>query len=296
MKVSFDASINSPLSSLRVSEDDSAGSITLGDGDTTVTEEDNEENKIDHSSSGSNNSSLNGRMGEVRVSPRPAKKKQDKAKERKKKEEVKTPAHAKGSKVWEAIFPSIIYTWQDVNDNNLCTVEVHMPSGSISSDFHLELEQDESCPNEPQVLLIRYRVGACFFHEEAFDTFITDVVQNVRDASSMSLARHNKIKALKQKYSDKYDIANRHCQMEMRVQLPFLCEDIFSTDDYHGKYENAGSSFRIFNSEDDEQEIVTTHVLIVTLLNKRRKKPEDVLTRNTPQTVKKRGVVTRREE
>ena len=159
-------------------------------------------------------------MSEVHVSPRPAKKKQDKAKERKKKEEVKTPAHAKGSsKVWEAIFPSIIYTWQDVNDNNLCTVEVHMPSGSISSDFHLELEQDESCPNEPQVLLIRYRVGACFFHEEAFDTFITDVVQNVRDASSMSLARHNKIKALKQKYSDKHDIANRHCQMEMRVHL-----------------------------------------------------------------------------
>ena len=33
-----------------------------------------------------------------------------------------------------------------------------MPSGSISSKFHLELELDGSCPNEPQVLVVKYRV------------------------------------------------------------------------------------------------------------------------------------------
>ena len=98
-------------------------------------------------------------------------------------------------KCWEGIFPSIIYTWQDLNDNELVTVEVHMPSGSISSKFHLELEQDH--PNEPQVLVIKYRVGACFFNKDAFNSFIHDVVQNGRDACSMAQACHNKIIKMK---------------------------------------------------------------------------------------------------
>ena len=83
--------------------------------------------------------------------------------------------------------------------------------------------------------------------------------------------------------------------MVMKVQLPFLCEDIFDTNDYHGEYENAGKKFRIFNTVDEDQEIVTMHILIVTLLNKSRSKPEDALARNAPQTVKKRGVVARDE-
>ena len=114
-----------------------------------------------------------------------------------------------------------------------------MPSGSISSKFHLELEQDH--PNEPQVLVIKYRVGACFFNKDAFNSFIHDVVQNGRDACSMAQACHNKIIKMK-KISNKYDIANKHCNMVMKIQHTFFCEDIFETNDYHGEYENTGEN------------------------------------------------------
>ena len=98
-------------------------------------------------------------MEGAHVSPR-GKNKEERKEKKKRSSTISSKKGGGSKKYWEGIFPSIMYTWQDLNDNELVTVEVHMPSGSISSEFHLELEQDH--PNEPQVLVIKYRVGACF--------------------------------------------------------------------------------------------------------------------------------------
>ena len=268
--------------------------ISNSDGETTDTEYNEEE---DSNSTSSSDISLVDRMNNVEVSPKT------------KKEKVKKKGEAgRGStrksrgqrlplnkKIWDAKFPFMVYTWQDVRDNELCTVEVHMPSASISTEFHLQLEQENSSDvNSPQSLLIKYRVGASFFYEEAFDTYISDSVENVKDASAMVRARHNKIRDLKEKFSDEIDVQNRHCNMTMTVKLPFVCEDIFDIHDYNGQYQNTGKTFRIFNTEDEDGDIVTAHVLIITLVSKNRMKAEEILRRNTPRTLKKAGVVSRR--
>ena len=85
-------------------------------------------------------------------------------------------------------------------------------------------------------------MGASFFDEEAFDTYISDFVENVKDASAMVRARHNKIRDLKEKFSDEIDVQNRHCNMTMTVKLPFVCEDIFDIHDYNGQYQNTGKT------------------------------------------------------
>ena len=179
-------------SALQLSPDDSAGSLSLGEDDTTITYNGN--NDIKDSFSSSDNSSLDQKMEGAHVSPR-GKNKEERKEKKKRSSTISSKKGGGSKKYWEGIFPSIMYTWQDLNDNELVTVEVHMPSGSISSEFHLELEQDH--PNEPQVLVIKYRVGACFFNEDAFNSFINDVVQNGRDASSMAQSRHNKIIEMK---------------------------------------------------------------------------------------------------
>ena len=132
------------------------------------------------------------------------------------------------------------------------------------------------------------------FDKEAFDTYISDFVENIKDASSMSRTRHNKIKVLKEKFSDDFDIQNKICNMTMTIKLPFVCEDIFNIHDYNGQYKNTGKTFRIFNTEDEDGDIVTARVLIITLVSKNRTKTEEILRRNTPKTVKKPGVVSRR--
>lgn len=297
LKVSFEADSSnnksspasssraSSFSSLIVDDLDSAGSITISNEDTETEDDDTEgEQQFE------DDISLTERMSSVRVSPKHERKKE--AKEKKKAGPTVLKAKKKvREQVWEGKFPFMVYTWQDVQDNNLCTVEVHMPSASISSEFHLELETHDD--GKSQSLLIKYRVGASFFDEEAFDTFISDFVENIKDASAMSRARHNRIQQLREKFSDDYDITNKYCNMMMQIKLPFLCEDIFNIHDYHGQYKNTGKTFRIFNTEDEDHDIVTAHVLIVSLVSKNRKKPDEILRRNTPRTVKKRGVVAR---
>ena len=184
----------------------------------------------------------------------------------------------------------MVYTWQDIRDNKMCTVEVHMPSASISEEFHLHLEESD----ETQFLVIKYRVGGAFFDEEALNGFIKDFVEEIKDASSMSQARHNKIQSLKKKHSDKINVENKFCNMTVQIKLPFFCEDIFDIRDYHGQYENTGKTFRIFNTEDEKGEIVSAHVLITTMVAEKKQTPEEVLKRNTPQTRRKRGVVARK--
>ena len=192
---------------------------------------------------------------------------------------------------WRAIFPHLCYTWQDENLNDMCTVEVHLPSASVASEFHLELEVKKDSPH--QFLIMKHRVSDIFLQQEAFEHFIDDCVDGVKDAASMSQARENCINAVKHKYSDAHDIEEKFCNMVMEVQLPFHCEDIFSLDDYQGNYPNTESKFRQFPAEDDDGEIVTAHVLIITLVTKSRLKPENVARRNTPQTFKRHGVITR---
>ena len=280
-----------------MSENDSAGSLTISD-ETTISDNDEEEDGISLSSS-EDDISLAEKMSHVHVSPSKVNGEKGERKKGGSASKVTRAAKARqpqvARKVWEGKFPFMVYTWEDVNNNELCTVEVHMPPASISSEFHLELEQESpNDVNPPQSLLIKYRVGASFFDEEAFDTYISDFVENIKDASSMSRARHNKIKVLKEKYSDDFDIQNKFCNMTMTIKLPFVCEDIFNIHDYNGQYDNTGKTFRIFNTEDEDGDIVTAHVLIITLVSKNRTKAEEILRRNTPKTVKKHGVVSRR--
>ena len=151
-----------------MSEDNSAGSLTISD-ETTISDNDEEEDGISLSSS-EDDISLAEKMSHVNVSP--SKVNGEKGGRRKggnasKGVRVTRAAKARhpqvAGKVWEGKFPFMVYTWQDVKNNELCTVEVHMPSASISSEFHLELEQESpNDVNSPQSLLIKYRVGASY--------------------------------------------------------------------------------------------------------------------------------------
>ena len=167
MKVSFDSSANSPLSSLQVSHHDSAGSITLNNDKKTVTE-DNSSNNNKEKTTGSHtsdNSSLAKRMDGMQVSPK------GKAKLKKKSEKTNNR-----SKQWEAAFLFMVYYWQDNNDNKLCTIEVHLPSASILNDFHLELEESN---NDKQHLVVHYRVGGTFLLKSHLMTLLMTVMAMV---------------------------------------------------------------------------------------------------------------------
>ena len=51
----------------------------------------------------------------------------------------------------------------------------------------------------------------------------------------------------------------------MEVELPFLCEDVFDIENYHGKYMHAGTKFKPWLTTNENGEEVTMQVLEVTL-------------------------------
>ena len=67
----------------------------------------------------------------------------------------------------------------------------------------------------------------------------------------------------------------------MEVELPFLCEDVFDIENYHGKYMHAGTKFKPWLTTDENGEEVTMQVLEVTLASVKREK--DPVKVNTPQ-------------
>ena len=123
-----------------------------------------------------------------------------------------------------------------MDDNDLVTVEIHLPSASIPDDYHLELKTAKNGGTAVQYLRVNHRLTSAFVDMENFDLQIGDFVSHIKDASIMSKSRKAAIKNLRMKFAEKYDLEKRYVNMVMDVELPFVCEDIFDLKSYHGQY------------------------------------------------------------
>ena len=115
---------------------------------------------------------------------------------------------------------------------------------------------------------------------------------DLKDIASVSLARSDHIKSLKDKFSDSTDVKNEFSMLRMKVELPFICEDIFDVEDYHGRYKNSGHSFKTWTTLDDMENEVKVNCLSVVLAAKEREKTP--LKVNTPQRREITKVYTRK--
>ena len=99
--------------------------------------------------------------------------------------------------------------------------------------------------------------------------------------ASVSLTRSDHMKSLKEKYSETTDVKNEFSMLKMKVELPFICEDIFDVEDYHGKYKNTGHNFKTWTTlVDTDNEVKVNCLSIVLAAKKSQKTPLKV---NTPQ-------------
>ena len=103
------------------------------------------------------------------------------------------------------------------------------------------------------------------------------------------MAREDVIRKMKKNHCDETDAKRKVIKLRMDVELPFICEDIFDIENYHGTYTHAGTTFKPWLTTDETGEEVMTQTLEVTLTSViREKEPIKI---NTPQRKKCREVV-----
>lgn len=188
--------------------------------------------------------------------------------------------------VWKANFPYILTQWKDTRDRNLVTIEVQLPSGSIPDDYHMELKVRGGA----HIFCLHHRVSDVFLEQTHFDNSINeleldngaDTTEAEKDAAALSLARAATVRRLKKTFTNKTDLDKRYIHMQAEIELPMLCEDIFTTQGYQGDYPNCSQIFRVLPTEDENGDPIEMLILIVTLVGV---KYEDhvVTRRNTPQ-------------
>ena len=188
--------------------------------------------------------------------------------------------------VWKAMFPFLLTQWKDSRDRHLVTIEIHLPSGSIPDDFHMELK----VRGGNQLFCLHHRISNVFLDQNHFDHSIGELqmdngqatIEAEKDSAALSLARAATIRDLKKKYTDKTDLDKNYIHMHTEIELPMLCEDIFTTHGYQGDYPNCCQIYRVIPTEDENGDDMDMHILIVTLVGVRYE--DNVVTRrNTPQ-------------
>ena len=187
--------------------------------------------------------------------------------------------------------PFLHYQWKDFKRTDLTTIEIHLPAATVPSEFHMQLVEK----NGAQFFVLTHTLSSVFLDQNTFEdefsdkpTYLTDT-QWGKDCASWAIAREDEIKKMKKRHCDAIDAKKEFAKLRMEVELPFLCEDIFDIENYHGKYTHAGTKFKPWVTTDETGEEVTMQVLEITLASvKREKEPVKV---NTPQRKKCKEVV-----
>ena len=134
-----------------------------------------------------------------------------------------------------------------------------------------------------------HRVSDVFLDQAHFDNSIGELqldngqqtIEAEKDVAALSLARAGTIRSLK-KITDKTDLDKQYIHMHADIELPMICEDIFSTKGYQGDYPNSHQIFRVVPTVDENDEPTEMLILIVTLVGCRFE-DNNVTRRNTPQ-------------
>ena len=213
--------------------------------------------------------------------------------EKKKKKEVFSDDYQKLN------LPHLIYTWKDSKRVDMVSLEIHLPSATIPDEYHMQLE----LKGGKHFFVLKHTLSPAFIDQEAFEASLLedqvssnqneedDDVENLdgleptpeflKDMASVSLARSDHIKDLKDNFSESTDIRKEFSMLKMRLELPFFCEDIFDVEEYHGRYNNTGHSFKTWTTLDDMDNKVQVNCLSIILAAKKREKTPVKL--NTPQ-------------
>ena len=181
--------------------------------------------------------------------------------------------------------PYLIYSWKDAKRVNLVSLEVHLSSATIPDEYHMQLETTKG---GKQYFLLKYTLSPAFLDQEAFEPSLLPTNETgddednenevdedqftpelLKDMASVSLARLDHIKTLKEKYSESTDVKNEFSMLKMKVELPFICKDIFDVEDYHGKYKNTGHNFKTWTTLVDTDNEVKVNCLSIVLAAKK---------------------------
>ena len=177
--------------------------------------------------------------------------------------------------------PHLLYTWKDSKRVDIVSLEIHLPSATIPSEYHMELE----IKGGKQYFILKHTLSPAFIDQDAFEASLVegkeeeaaehggiDETAFLKDLASHSLARSDHINQLKKEYAESTDVLKEYSKMKMKLELPFICEDIFDVEEYHGRYENTGHHFKTWMTLDDVGNEVRVDTLTVTLASRKREK------------------------
>ena len=190
--------------------------------------------------------------------------------------------------------PHIQYEWKDVKRTVMTTIEIHLPAATVPSEIEMRIVQKKG----KQVFELIHTLSTVLLDQRTFEETYSGRPITIserdwlKDFSSCSMAREEAIKKLTKKHCHAKDSKKEFARLKMEIELPFLCEDIFDIENYHGTYTHAGTKFKTWKTTDEEGEEVMMQVLVVTLASVVREKDE--LKVNTPQRKEKTAVVFHR--
>ena len=118
---------------------------------------------------------------------------------------------------------------------------------------------------------LTHTLSSVFLDQSTFEGEFADKPNHMtesdwaKDCASWDIAREDQIKKSKKKHCEATDANRESAKLLMEVELPFLCEDVFDIENYHGKYMHAGTKFKPWLTTNENGEEVTMQVLEVTL-------------------------------
>ena len=207
-------------------------------------------------------------------------------------------------------YPYKINVWNDHKMNQKCSVQVHLESGTLASEYKPRLEMRGS----KQFLCLSHILSPAFLNDEIYEATAGELIADPKERNLMCHSHSAEIKIMREKYNrdtlgNEEDEEDRPVAALMEVELPFVCDDIF--DDSIVPYENTGYNFKSLEldvdvddyddvrlvddnmddagddenyNEDNEMDIIFIFSIV---LVKREK--QAVITKTTPKKVVVRG-------
>lgn len=147
--------------------------------------------------------------------------------------------------------PIILTKYQDAEKRNwMLNIEFHLPSCSVRDDFEPFLEKRN---DGNQYLVFKERMSLDFMFPEFFEAFLPDDMSD-KDKASLTLARQDQVKKMKEKFCGGVEEADGDdIYMMSSLQLPFECDDVFTIAEAD-RYPNTMFDFNVWTIADDNEE------------------------------------------